>query len=148
MVRKVDRKGTEKALRRTGVRACRQQGDMAVTTRVLVLEDDVANRETLCALLAQIGHGADPAASGEDALRLLANNPDFGLIISDVVMPGMGGIEFARRAREVRPGVPIVLVTGDADAIESVIADGAIALLKPYSIETLCRVVAEALEPR
>ena len=121
---------------------------MMAGTRVLVLEDDPANRDTLCALLAQMGHAAVPVASGEDALRRLESDAGFDVIVSDVVMPGMGGIDFARRARKARPGVPIVLVTGDAEAIESVIADGAIALLKPYSIETLRRVLAEALEAR
>ena len=78
-------------------------------------------------------------ADGDDALRRLAPPAEFDLIISDVVMPGMSGIDFARRAREARPGVPIILVTGDADAMESVLASGAVALLKPYSTETLRR---------
>ena len=119
---------------------------MALAARVLVLEDDPANRETLCALLTQMGHTPVPAATGEHALHMLDAGAELDLIITDVVMPGMGGIEFARRARELRPGLPIVLVTGDADAIESVLADGMVAMLKPYSIETLHRVVADALE--
>ena len=116
--------------------------------RVLCVEDDPPNRDTLCALLAQMGHASVPVADGHEALRLLATPVEFDLILSDVVMPGMSGIDFARRAREVRPGVPIVLVTGDADAMESVLASGAVALLKPYSTDTLRDVLDEALEAR
>jgi CheY-like chemotaxis protein len=121
---------------------------MRVKARVLVVEDDQANRETLCALLAQMGHTCVGVADGDDALRRLAPPAEFDLIISDVVMPGMSGIDLARRAREVRPGVPIVLVTAYADAMELVLASGAVALLKPYSTETLRHVLDEALEAR
>jgi FixJ family two-component response regulator len=63
-------------------------------------------------------------------------------------MPGMSGIDLrVARARPVA-GVPIVLVTGDADAMESVLASGAVALLKPYSTERLRDVLDEALEAR
>lgn len=121
-------------------------GDMSVNTRVLVVEDDVANRETLCALLEQMGYAAIPVESGDAALAQLQTSEDFDLIISDVVMPGINGLDFARSVRETRRGIPIVLVTGDSDAMESVLASGAVALLKPYSTETLRQVLAEALE--
>ena len=119
---------------------------MGEQLRVLVLEDDLANRETLCALLEQMGYEPVPVDDGEAALALLATAEPFALALSDVVMPGISGLEFARRARKRRAGLPIVLVTGDADAMESVLIEGAVALLKPYSTETLRQVLAEALE--
>ena len=119
-----------------------------MSARVLVVEDDVANRETLCALLEHMGHTPIPAHRGEDGLDLLDAATQVDVIISDVVMPGMGGIEFTRRARERRPNVPVVLVTGDSDAMESVLANGAVALLKPYSAATLERVLADSLAAR
>lgn len=119
---------------------------MGVKARILVLEDDLANRETLCALLEQMGHVPVPVDGGEEALALLATSDPFDLAISDILMPGISGLEFARRARKRRVDLPIVLVTGDADAMESVLIEGALALLKPYSTETLRQVVAEALE--
>jgi len=114
--------------------------------RVLVVEDDPANREMLCALLAQMGHSPVPVEDGDDALRVLATAEVIDVIISDVVMPGMSGIDFTRRARAARPGVPIVLITGDADVLESVLASGGVALLKPYSTDRLRDVLDEALE--
>ena len=119
-----------------------------VNARVLVVEDDAANRETLCALLEQMGHFPVAAPRGEDAIDVLDAGTVIDVIISDVVMPGISGIEFTRQARERRPNVPVVLVTGDSDAMESVLANGAVALLKPYSAATLERVIADALAAR
>jgi len=113
--------------------------------RILVVEDDPANRDTLCALLAQMGYSPIAAHRGEDALTVLDAGTDIDVIISDVVMPGISGLEFTRRARERRPDVPIVFVTGDRDAMESVLESGALALLKPYSASTLEGVISEAL---
>jgi CheY-like chemotaxis protein len=121
---------------------------MTVYARVLVVEDDPANQETMRALLMGMGHQPTVAERGDEALRLLGTRLDLDLIISDVVMPGMSGLDFARRARMARPGMPIVLVTGDSEAMESVLASGAIALLKPYSPDTLRRVVGDSLEAK
>ena len=63
-------------------------------------------------------------------------------------MPKMSGIEFAGRVRTIRPSVPVVLVTGDSSALDEVLASGSVALLKPYSPDTLRRVLKEALESR
>ena len=118
---------------------------MSGNARILVVEDDPANRDTLCALLAQMGYSPIAAHRGEDALTVLDAGTDIDVIISDVVMPGISGLEFTRRARERRPDVPIVFVTGDRDAMESVLESGALALLKPYSASTLEGVISEAL---
>ncbi|MEO8506477.1 MAG: response regulator [Betaproteobacteria bacterium] len=121
---------------------------MSVCARVLVVEDDLANQQSLSALLMQMGHVPTVANRGDEALRLLDTAVELDVIISDVVMPGMSGIDFARRARIMRPGMPIVLVTGNSEAMESVLASGAVALLKPYSPETLRQVLGESLEER
>ena len=118
---------------------------MAANAKVLVVEDDLANQQTLCALLRLMGCTTTVADGGKDALRLLDTPIELDIILSDVVMPGMSGIDFARLARLVRPGVPIVLVTGDAYAVDAVLANGSVALLKPYTAETLERVLNETL---
>ena len=107
---------------------------MPAHAKVLVVEDDLANQQTLCALLRLMGCTTTVADGGKDALRLLDTPIELDIILSDVVMPGMSGIDFARLARLVRPGVPIVLV-----------ASGSVALLKPYTAETLERVLNETL---
>src|SRR5258708_6027706 len=118
---------------------------MGISARVLIVEDDHANSQTLSALLAVLGHTSTVAERGDEALRLLQSDPQLDVVISDVVMPGMNGIDFARRARETRPGMPVVLVTGQADVLDSVLESGAVALLKPYSSDALREVLCETL---
>jgi CheY-like chemotaxis protein len=112
---------------------------------VFVVEDDRANREVLCMLLEQMGYTTAVANSGQEALRQLENGVQVDMVISDVVMPGMNGIDLAQHVRAIRPGVPIVLVTGDADAVETVLASGSVAMLKPYTSDALQRILLESL---
>ena len=56
--------------------------------------------------------------------------------------------QFAERVRHLRPSLPVVLVTGDSDVVDDVLASGAVAILKPYSPDTLRRVLKEALDNR
>ena len=63
-------------------------------------------------------------------------------------MPEEDGLTLSRRARECCPGIPIVLTTGYATLVESVIEAGAVALIKPYSVERLEAVLAEHLRVR
>jgi len=121
---------------------------MPVNARILIVEDDFATRESLAALLRQMGHMPIVADRADDGMRVLRSSENVDIIITDVVMPGMNGIEFSQHVRKTRPGLPIVLVTGDADALDAVLASGAVALLKPYSPDTLRRVLKEAMESR
>ena len=112
---------------------------------VLVIDDESDARQTLVRLLEMIGCSALSASSGPEALQLLKTGAKVDLILADVVMPGMDGLEFAALARAMRPCLPVVMVTGDANAADAVIAAGTLALIKPYSLETLGRVMADAL---
>ena len=121
---------------------------MSVNARVLIVEDDYATRQALGALLKHMGHTPVTADSAADALRILDSAEALDVVVTDVVMPRMNGIEFAGRVRSIRPLLPVVLVTGDSDALDDVLASGAVALLKPYSPDTLRRVLKEALDSR
>ena len=127
------------------VASAKREGRVPANAKVLVVEDDLANQQTLCALLRLMGCTTTVADGGKDALRLLDTPIELDVIISDVVMPGMSGIDFAKLARVARPEMPIVLVTGDAYAVDAVLASGSVALLKPYTAETLERVLNETL---
>ena len=117
----------------------------AANATVFVVEDDRANREVLCVLLQQMGYATAVADGGREALRQIENGAKVDVIISDVVMPVMNGIDLAEHVRAVRPSVPIILVTGDADAVAAVLASGSVALLKPYTSEALRRILFESL---
>ena len=113
--------------------------------RVLVVDDDEMQRESLAALLVADGIAVTSCERAADALAMLRALDPVDLIVSDIVMPDMDGLEFSARARALRPGMPIVLVTGDDTAVDRVIANGSVALLKPYSPGMLKRVLDEHL---
>lgn len=112
---------------------------------ILVVDDEAVHRDTLAAMLCAEGMHVTCAERASDALDLLRTPARFDLVVSDVVMPGMDGIELARQARHLRPGLRVVLVTGHDSAMDHLIAGGNIALLKPYTAEALKRVLDEEL---
>ena len=96
-------------------------------------------------VLCEMGHDTTEAASAKEALYLLRKNVGFDLVLSDVVMPGINGIEFAKQAISARSNVKIVLVTGDSTVVDDVVASGALALLNPYCFESLNVIISDAI---
>ncbi len=118
--------------------------------RVLIVDDDTSLREFLEIFLAKEGYRVDSAASGQDALeKLKANN--FNLVITDVRMPGMDGVELLRAVKAMDPGLPVILITAFAslDAAVEAMKEGAWDYLtKPFRIEELRNVVENAISSR
>ncbi|HEV2300510.1 MAG TPA: ATP-binding protein, partial [Stellaceae bacterium] len=82
---------------------------------VLAVDDDAAVRGTTAAILKGLGYGVVEAASGEAALEILTRERGIDVLLTDVVMPGLGGVELARKARAMAPRLPIVFISGFAD---------------------------------
>ncbi len=82
--------------------------------RILLAEDDHSMRVFLARALERAGHAVAAAADGEAALAALASRGPFDLLIADIVMPGLDGIELARRATELKPGLRVMFITGFA----------------------------------
>jgi DNA-binding NtrC family response regulator len=121
----------------------------AKTARILVVDDDHSQRSLLETFLNSQGYRTQAAASGEAALQLLDEQP-FALLISDVRMPGMSGIETLRRVRQKHRLLPVLLVTAFADIRSAVAAmrDGAVNYLaKPIDLDELMASVHLALAP-
>ncbi|MEP7328485.1 MAG: response regulator [Betaproteobacteria bacterium] len=112
---------------------------------VMVVDDEAVHRETLSVMLMNAGVKVTACENALDALAVLRGDAVVDLILSDVLMPGMDGIEFSRQARQLRPGTPLVLVTGRDSAMDAVVTQGNIALLKPYTADTLNGVLHEHL---
>jgi len=110
---------------------------------VLVVDDDPDNRGSLAMLLAAKGMHVSQCESGKSALAELSHFKSIDLIVSDVSMPEMDGVEFAARAKELRPDIPLLLLTGHDSLVDQVIAQGSMALLKPYEPERLLGLVEE-----
>ena len=84
--------------------------------RVLIVDDDQDARELLKQFLALAGIRCMTAASGESALKLLETTPSIGLVITDLRMGHVDGLDLIRQVREsVRAALPIIIVSGEAD---------------------------------
>ena len=121
------------------------QHTAAALPRILIVDDDPGQRSLLKTFLESHGHHPLVAESGEAALKLLATVP-VSLMISDVRMPGMTGLETLRRARELNSTLPVLLVTAYADIREAVGAmrDGAVNYLsKPIDLDELLHSVEQ-----
>ena len=81
--------------------------------RILIAEDDESLRQFLAKALANAGHEVDTAGDGLEAETSLSTS-DYDLLIADIVMPGMDGIELARRACAERTGLRVMFITGFA----------------------------------
>jgi signal transduction histidine kinase/ActR/RegA family two-component response regulator len=115
--------------------------------RILLVDDDDDVRNIASAMIEDIGFEVVSLGSGEAALALLAAEP-FDLLVTDVVMPGMNGVELARRSRRVAPKMPILFASGYADVqtFGEDLPEGAV-LKKPFRTAELAarlRVILEA----
>jgi DNA-binding NtrC family response regulator len=114
--------------------------------RILIVDDDPGQRSLLDSFLRSQGFETVTAASGEKALETLRAG-DFSMMISDVRMPGLSGLETMRLARQEHAVLPILLVTAYADIREAVGAmrDGALNYLaKPIDLDELLTTVQQA----
>jgi len=122
------------------------------TETVLIVEDEDAVRHIVRRVLEEQGYAILEARDGNDALRICAKRGDeIDLVLSDVIMPGMGGRELARELGERWPKLTILFMSGYNDDGELVATGGDLGssvLAKPFTSETLARHVREALDGR
>jgi DNA-binding NtrC family response regulator len=117
-----------------------------VKRRILIVDDDASQRSLLDSFLRAQGFETVPVSSGEEALQVLRAQ-EFSMMISDVRMPGMSGLETLRNARKEHAVLPVLLVTAYADVREAVGAmrDGALNYLsKPIDLDELLASVRQA----
>lgn len=114
--------------------------------RVLVVDDDPRVRESVVGLLGAFGMEASTAHSGHAALAQCEGECPFDVVVSDVVMPEMSGVQLAEALRKRHPGVPVILMTGRESMIDGAIQAGAVPLFKPFTALQLKSVIDDALE--
>jgi PAS domain S-box-containing protein len=115
--------------------------------RVLLVDDDEDLRGIVSKALEALGYEVTAVADGRSGLEELRSAiPD--VLVADFAMPGMNGAEVAKAAREMCPGLPVVLASGysDTDAIGRAIGANATLLRKPFRIDELLEAVAEAAQ--
>jgi DNA-binding NtrC family response regulator len=117
-------------------------------SQILLIDDESHNREALTLLLSHAGYQVQSAASGEEALKILQETP-FEIVITDLFLPGVSGIDILKRVKEDSPYTNVILITGNASAETAVEAmkEGAFDYItKPLNFEKLKILVAKALE--
>jgi len=111
---------------------------------VLLVDDDELVATATADVLAELGHRVIRAGSGSRALQILRSCQDIDVILTDYAMPGMNGLELAAAARELRPGLPVVLATGYAQ-LRTELPASFPRLSKPYRTEELEAELAKAI---
>jgi signal transduction histidine kinase len=112
--------------------------------RILVVDDNEDVGMLAESMLNELGHDVVRAATGLEAIRHAVAG-GFDLVFTDVVMPGMSGLELAEQLRPILPDLPIVLTTGYSDEIARSGTGGLPVLSKPYRMESLARMLDDVL---
>ena len=114
---------------------------------VLIVEDDAALRDALCATVELAGFGVNAAANGIQALQLIETQ-SFDLVVSDVQMEGMDGHALLHKVKAAIPELPVVLMTAYGTiqtAVESMRNGAADYLVKPFDAEVLVEMIRRYL---
>ncbi len=110
---------------------------------VLIVDDDPQVRHVTASFLTAFGHSTTEAGDGEAALRLLQDGR-YDIVVADLAMPGMSGIDLAAEIRDRDPGLPVLILTGHAEAMQ--IPDDLPVLTKPFRSADLAARVATLLD--
>jgi PAS domain S-box-containing protein len=114
--------------------------------RVLVVEDNTEVGQFSTQILEDLGYVTTWAANADEALRLLSKTPDgFDIVFSDVVMPGMSGVDLGHEIRRRYPDLPVVLTSGYSHVLAEEGRHGFELLHKPYAAEELSRVLQKMM---
>jgi PAS domain S-box-containing protein len=112
---------------------------------VLVVDDDPLVLESARAMLEELGHSVEVASSGQDALIRLQDRRALDVVLTDYGMPGMSGLQLAHDLRQLRPGLPVLIMTGFAE-VPVEVGREVPCLRKPFRLSELSTVLS-ALPP-
>lgn len=119
---------------------------MGKKNRILVVEDDKRILDLMHIALTEHGYQCRLSKNGEEALAILKADTDFIMVITDIVMPGINGIELTKELKKKFPDLPILVMTGYTDdfTYDNVINAGAADFIKkPFTIKELAVRVAK-----
>lgn len=115
---------------------------------VLLVEDETVVREITSQVLMHAGYDVLESNGPREALRVASGHPGkIDLLLTDVVMPEMNGVELADRLQNLQPDLITILMSGyaECDVLQKIRSGSALHIQKPFSIDTLLARVAEAL---
>ena len=114
---------------------------------VLLVDDDEQVRRAIGLLLKNLGYRALIASDACEALSLLDDHKRVDLMVTDIVMPGMDGVQLGERVKDRRPELPVVFISGYTDRTVPEL-EGSQFLRKPFAIRELAQVVRDTLDRR
>ena len=117
------------------------------TVKIIVVDDEDIVLSLICDTLEEEGYAIQTASNGEDALKLIEKE-EFDLLITDIRMPGMDGIELVRRVRDIHPDIGVIFMTGYANlnSAKNAIKQGAFDyIMKPFEISEIRKAVKDAV---
>jgi DNA-binding NtrC family response regulator len=120
----------------------------ATLGRLLIVDDETELKNALCETLAEEGYETVGAAAGKEGLQALEKR-EFDLLLSDLMMPGMGGIELLRKALEIDPNLVGIIMTGQGtipSAVEAMKVGAFDYVLKPFDLKTMLPILGRAME--
>jgi two-component system cell cycle sensor histidine kinase/response regulator CckA len=130
------------------IRGITSEPDPRGTETILLAEDEAALRTVIDIYLESLGYTVLTSGNGQEALeKLRSNSQSIDLLITDVIMPGIGGPQLAKIAQEMRPGVPVIYISGYPDRAldRSTLGESAAFLQKPFSLGPLAMKIREIL---
>lgn len=132
------------------VAAVEKVEDLTGSSRILLVEDEDAVRSFSVRALQNKGYEVFEASSGDNALELLAEQkPKLDLVVSDVMMPGMDGIEMGKKIRETYQGITIIYMSGyTEDKFKDDMGPDIHFLAKPFTLKQLAEKVKEVLDAK
>lgn len=114
---------------------------------VLLVDDDEQVRRAIGLLLRNLGYRALVASDAREALSLLDDHERIDLMVTDIVMPGMDGVQLGERVQTRRPELPVVFISGYTDRTVPELAHSHF-LRKPFAMRDLAQVVRDSLDGR
>jgi PAS domain S-box-containing protein len=124
------------------VSAMRAAGHASTGETVLVVEDEPVVRGVIVEMLADQGYRTLEAIDGPSGLRILRTRQRIDLLVTDVGLPGINGRQLADQARETRPGLKILFITGYAESVamsDGFLEEGMEMITKPFELDNLSR---------
>ncbi len=125
-----------------------ENGAQVDPARVLVVDDEGANRYSVCKTLQKVGYQVAEAANGQEALELLAKQ-EYDVVLTDIRMPGIDGLELLRKIKESSPDAIVILMTGYSSlnsAVEALRLGAHDYLIKPSTSQDIRQSVARGVE--
>jgi CheY-like chemotaxis protein len=104
--------------------------------QILVVEDNPHSREIICEMLAVLGHSASSVTSAEDAVEILQDRK-FDVLLADINLPGMSGIDLAEKAVKDMPGLKVIFASGYGYLVTDKTDFNFMLLPKPYGMPQL-----------